>query len=138
MSIFAPRPLAENIPVLLGLVGVWNANFLGAASHAVLPYDQHLHRFPAYLQQADMESNGKSVGGDGEKVDHTTGPIIWGEPGTNGQHAFYQLIHQGTQLISADFLAACHSQTPLGDASRHPAGELPRSDRSARIRQDRR
>ncbi len=112
---FRKTPLAENIPVLLALVGVWNANFLGASSHAVLPYDQHLHRFPAYLQQADMESNGKSVGRDGVKVDHTTGPIIWGEPGTNGQHAFYQLIHQGTQLISADFLAACHSQTPLGD-----------------------
>jgi glucose-6-phosphate isomerase len=112
---FRKTPLAENIPVLLALIGVWNANFLGASSHAVLPYDQHLHRFPAYLQQADMESNGKSVGRDGEKVDHTTGPIIWGEPGTNGQHAFYQLIHQGTQLISADFLAACHSQTPLGD-----------------------
>ena len=112
---FRKTPLAESIPVLLALVGVWNANFLGASSHAVLPYDQHLHRFPAYLQQADMESNGKSVGRDGVKVDHTTGPIIWGEPGTNGQHAFYQLIHQGTQLISADFLTACHSQTPLGD-----------------------
>ena len=112
---FRNSPLPENIPVVLGLIGIWNHNFLGSASHAVLPYDQHLHRFPAYLQQADMESNGKSVRRDGAKVDYTTGPIIWGEPGTNGQHAFYQLIHQGTQLISADFLAACHSQTPLGD-----------------------
>jgi glucose-6-phosphate isomerase len=112
---FRDSPLARNIPVLLALAGIWNANFLGAASHAVLPYDQHLHRFPAYLQQADMESNGKSVRRDGAKADYTTGPIIWGEPGTNGQHAFYQLIHQGTQLISADFLAACASQTPLGD-----------------------
>jgi glucose-6-phosphate isomerase len=112
---FRDSPLPENIPVLLALVGIWNHNFLGAASHAVLPYDQHLHRFPAYLQQADMESNGKSVLRDGERVDYATGPVIWGEPGTNGQHAFYQLIHQGTELISADFLAAARSQTPLGD-----------------------
>jgi glucose-6-phosphate isomerase len=112
---FRAAPLAENIPVLMALAGIWNRNFLGAASHAVLPYDQHLHRFPAYLQQADMESNGKSVTRDSERVDHATGPIIWGEPGTNGQHAFYQLIHQGTELISADFIAAAQSQTPLGD-----------------------
>ncbi len=112
---FRERPLGENIPVLLGLVGIWNHNFLGAASHAVLPYDQHLSRFPAYLQQADMESNGKSVTRGGERVDYATGPIIWGEPGTNGQHAFYQLIHQGTELISADFIAAAQSQTPLGN-----------------------
>jgi glucose-6-phosphate isomerase len=111
---FRDAPLSQNLPVLLALVGIWNANFLGAKSHAVLPYDQHLHRFPAYLQQADMESNGKSVRRDGARADYTTGPIIWGEPGTNGQHAFYQLIHQGTQLISADFIAACASQTPLG------------------------
>jgi glucose-6-phosphate isomerase len=111
---FRNSPLEANIPVLLALVGIWNHNFLGGASHAVLPYDQHLHRFPAYLQQADMESNGKSIRRDGAKVDYATGPIIWGEPGTNGQHAFYQLIHQGTQLISADFLAACASQAPLG------------------------
>ena len=112
---FRTAPFEANLPVLLALVGLWNSNFLGAASHAVLPYDQHLHRFPAYLQQADMESNGKSVRRDGAKVDYATGPVIWGEPGTNGQHAFYQLIHQGTQLISADFLAACSSQTPLGE-----------------------
>jgi glucose-6-phosphate isomerase len=111
---FRTAPLAENMPVMLGLIGIWNRNFLGAASHAVLPYDQHLHRFPAYLQQADMESNGKSVGRDGLPVDHATGPILWGEPGTNGQHAFYQLIHQGTELIPADFIAAASSQTPLG------------------------
>jgi glucose-6-phosphate isomerase len=112
---FRNSPLERNIPVLLGLAGIWNHNFLGAASHAVLPYDQHLHRFPAYLQQGDMESNGKSVSRDGERVDYATGPIIWGEPGTNGQHAFYQLIHQGTELISSDFIAACLSETPLGD-----------------------
>ncbi len=111
---FRTAPLAENIPALLGLIGIWNHNFLGAASHAVLPYDQHLHRFPAYLQQADMESNGKSVRRDGERVDYATGPIVWGEPGTNGQHAFYQLIHQGTELVSSDFIAAAVSQTPLG------------------------
>jgi glucose-6-phosphate isomerase len=112
---FRAAPLAENIPVILGLIGIWNHNFLGAASHAVLPYDQHLARFPAYLQQADMESNGKSVRRDGERVDYATGPVIWGEPGTNGQHAFYQLIHQGTELISSDFIAAAQSQTPLGE-----------------------
>jgi glucose-6-phosphate isomerase len=111
---FRTAPLRENLPVLLGLIGIWNHNFLGASSHAVLPYDQHLHRFPAYLQQGDMESNGKSVRRDGERVDYATGPIIWGEPGTNGQHAFYQLIHQGTELVSSDFIAACASQTPLG------------------------
>jgi glucose-6-phosphate isomerase len=103
------------MPALLGLIGVWYRDFLGAASHAVLPYDQHLHRLAAYLQQGDMESNGKSVRRDGRRVDHATGPIIWGEPGTNGQHAFYQLIHQGTELVPADFLAAAQSQTPLGD-----------------------
>jgi glucose-6-phosphate isomerase len=112
---FSTAPLAENIPILLGLIGIWNHNFLGAASHAVLPYDQHLHRFPAYLQQGDMESNGKSVRRDGQRVDYATGPIIWGEPGTNGQHAFYQLIHQGTELISSDFIAAAVSQTPIGN-----------------------
>jgi glucose-6-phosphate isomerase len=112
---FRTSPLDKNIPVILGLIGIWNHNFLGAASHAVLPYDQHLHRLPAYLQQADMESNGKSVRRDGTRVDYATGPIIWGEAGTNGQHAFYQLIHQGTELISSDFLAAANSQTPLGN-----------------------
>ncbi|MCC2665215.1 MAG: glucose-6-phosphate isomerase, partial [Geminicoccaceae bacterium] len=112
---FRSAPLERNLPVILALLGVWYRNFLGAESHAVLPYDQHLHRLPAYLQQADMESNGKSVRRDGIPVDYATGPIIWGEPGTNGQHAFYQLVHQGTALIPADFLAAAESLTPLGD-----------------------
>jgi glucose-6-phosphate isomerase len=112
---FRSTPLDRNMPVILALLGVWYRNFFGAASHAVLPYDQHLHRLPAYLQQGDMESNGKTIRRDGVRVDYATGPIIWGEPGTNGQHAFYQLIHQGTELIPADFLAAANSQTPLGD-----------------------
>jgi glucose-6-phosphate isomerase len=112
---FRTTPLERNMPALLGLLGVWYRNFFGASSHAVLPYDQHLHRLPAYLQQGDMESSGKTIRRDGERVDYDTGPIIWGEPGTNGQHAFYQLIHQGTELIPADFLAAAISQTPLGD-----------------------
>ncbi len=112
---FRIAPLERNMPTLLALIGVWYRNFFGASSHAVLPYDQHLHRLPAYLQQGDMESNGKTIRKDGQRVDYATGPIIWGEPGTNGQHAFYQLIHQGTELIPADFLAAAISQTPLGD-----------------------
>jgi glucose-6-phosphate isomerase len=112
---FRTAPLEHNLPVVLALLGVWYRNFLGASTLALLPYDQHLHRFPAYLQQGDMESNGKFVRRDGERVDYATGPVIWGEPGTNGQHAFYQLIHQGTELIPADFLAAAQSQTPLGD-----------------------
>jgi glucose-6-phosphate isomerase len=112
---FRTAPLEKNMPVLLALIGVWYRNFFGACSHAVLPYDQHLHRLPAYLQQGDMESNGKTIRKDGQRVDYATGPIIWGEPGTNGQHAFYQLIHQGTELIPADFLAAAASQTPLGN-----------------------
>ncbi len=111
---FRTAPLAVNLPVLLGLIGVWNANFLGASSHAVLPYDQYLHRLPAYLQQADMESNGKGVRADGQEVGCDTGPILFGEPGTNGQHAFYQLIHQGTRMVPCDFLVAAHSMNPLG------------------------
>ncbi|RPF28372.1 glucose-6-phosphate isomerase [Georgenia muralis] len=101
---FRTTPLERNVPALLGLIGIWYRNFLGAATHAVLPYNQHLARFPAYLQQLDMESNGKSVTVDGEPVRVETGPVVWGEPGTNGQHAFYQLIHQGTQLVPADLL----------------------------------
>ena len=112
---FRTTPLDRNMPVILALLGVWYRNFWGASSHAVLPYDQHLHRLPAYLQQGDMESNGKAIRRDGTRVDYETGPIIWGEPGTNGQHAFYQLIHQGTELIPADFLAAVQSQAPIGD-----------------------
>ncbi len=112
---FRSAPLRQNMPVMLALVGVWNRNFMGAASHAVLPYDQHLHRLPAYLQQADMESNGKRVGKDGASVSCATGPVIFGEPGTNGQHAFYQLLHQGTDLVSADFIAPAISQHETGD-----------------------
>jgi glucose-6-phosphate isomerase len=111
---FRTAPLEENLPVVLALLGVWYNNFFGADSHAILPYDQYLHRFPAYLQQGDMESNGKSVTRTGTRVDYSTGPILWGEPGTNGQHAFYQLIHQGTKLVPADFIAAAESQNPLG------------------------
>ena len=111
---FRTAPLDQNIPVLMGLLGIWYNNFFGAESHAVLPYDQYLSRFPAYFQQGDMESNGKYVTRQGEQVDYSTGPVIWGEPGTNGQHAFYQLIHQGTKLIPCDFLAPAQSLNPLG------------------------
>jgi glucose-6-phosphate isomerase len=102
---FRTTPIEQNVPALLGLLNVWYNNFLGAQTHAVLPYSQYLHRFPAYLQQLTMESNGKSVRADGAPVEYQTGEIFWGEPGTNGQHAFYQLIHQGTKLIPADFIA---------------------------------
>jgi glucose-6-phosphate isomerase len=112
---FRTTPLDQNIPVILALVGIWNTNFLGANSEAILPYDQYLHRFAAYFQQGNMESNGKYVGRDGKKVNYPTGPIIWGEPGTNGQHAFYQLIHQGTHLIPCDFIAPARSHNPIGD-----------------------
>jgi glucose-6-phosphate isomerase len=112
---FRTAPFAENVPVLMGLLGVWYNNFFAADSHAILPYDQYLHRFPAYLQQGDMESNGKNVTVDGEAIDYSTGPIIWGEPGTNGQHAFYQLLHQGSKLVPCDFIAAVESQNPLGN-----------------------
>ena len=112
---FRTAPFARNMPVILGLLGVWYGDFLGADSHAVLPYDQHLRRFPAYLQQLDMESNGKGVDLDGRPVDYPTGPIVWGEPGTNGQHAFFQLIHQGTKLIPCDFIGFCRSLNPLGE-----------------------
>ncbi len=105
----------KNLPVILALLGVWYNNFFNAESHAILPYDQYLHRFPAYFQQGDMESNGKYISREGEKVDYSTGPIIWGEPGTNGQHAFYQLIHQGTKLIPADFIAPIESHNKIGD-----------------------
>ncbi len=112
---FAQAPLERNLPVILGLLGIWYNNFFGAATHAVLPYDQYLCRLSAYLQQADMESNGKSVDQQGRPVDWQTGPVIWGEPGTNGQHAFYQLIHQGTKLIPADFIGFTRSHNPVGD-----------------------
>ncbi len=112
---FRETEFEKNIPVMLALVGIWNTNFLGANSEAILPYDQYLHRFAAYFQQGNMESNGKYVSRDGEKVDYSTGPIIWGEPGTNGQHAFYQLIHQGTHIIPCDFIAPAQSHNPIGD-----------------------
>jgi glucose-6-phosphate isomerase len=110
---FRTAPLDRNLPVILGLLGIWYGNFLGAESYAILPYDQYLGRLPAYLQQLDMESNGKRVDLDGRPVDYQTGPIIWGQPGTNGQHAFYQLIHQGTKLVPCDFIGFCRSLNPL-------------------------
>ncbi|MBO4644255.1 MAG: glucose-6-phosphate isomerase [Alphaproteobacteria bacterium] len=115
---FKNAPLDKNIPVILGLLGVWYHNFFGAEAYAVLPYDQYLHRLPAYLQQADMESNGKGVTKDGKPVSYTTGPILFGEPGTNGQHSFYQLIHQGTHLIPCDFIVPAISLNETGD--HHP------------------
>ena len=115
---FIETPLEENIPVLMAMLGVWYRNFFGAATKAVLPYDQYLRRFPAYLQQGDMESNGKSVDRDGQKVGYRTGAVIWGEPGTNGQHAFYQLIHQGTELVPCDFIGVINTHNPIGDHHR--------------------
>ncbi len=112
---FKTAPLEENIPVVLALIGLWYGNFFGAETEAILPYDQYLHRFAAYFQQGNMESNGKYVGRDGKPVNYQTGPVIWGEPGTNGQHAFYQLIHQGTKLIPCDFIAPAQSHNPIGD-----------------------
>jgi glucose-6-phosphate isomerase len=112
---FQSAPLAENLPVLMGMIGVWYNDFWGAETHAILPYDQYMHRFPAYFQQGDMESNGKSVDRKGNRItDYSTGPIIWGEPGTNGQHAFYQLIHQGTRIIPCDFIAPVETHNHLG------------------------
>jgi glucose-6-phosphate isomerase len=112
---FRSTSFEHNIPVIMALLGIWYNNFLGAQSHAILPYDQYLAHFPAYFQQADMESNGKSITRQGEWLNYSTGPVIWGQPGTNGQHAFYQLIHQGTKLIPCDFLAAANSHNPLGE-----------------------
>jgi len=112
---FRTTALEKNLPVTLALLGVWYNNFFGAETHAILPYDQYLSRFPAYFQQGDMESNGKRVTRDGKAIDYQTGPVIWGEPGTNGQHAFYQLLHQGTKLVPADFLAAIDTHTPIGE-----------------------
>ncbi|WP_099364976.1 glucose-6-phosphate isomerase [Sphingobacterium sp. 1.A.4] len=112
---FRNREFEGNIPVIMALLGIWYNNFYDAESHAILPYDQYLHRFAAYFQQGDMESNGKYIDRNGNRVDYQTGPIIWGEPGTNGQHAFYQLIHQGTKMIPCDFIAAAISHNPLGN-----------------------
>lgn len=124
---FQKTPLEKNIPVILALLGIWYNNFFGASTHAILPYDQYLSRFPAYFQQVkvqlnkgDMESNGKSTSRDNLPInDYETGPIIWGEPGTNGQHAFYQLIHQGTKLIPCDFLAPVDSLNPISNNKHH-------------------
>lgn len=115
---FRTTPFAQNIPVIMALLGIWYNNFLGAETHAILPYDQSLQYFADYFQQGDMESNGKSVTKAGQWVDYSTGPVIWGQPGTNGQHAFYQLIHQGTKLIPCDFLAPAQSHNPLGEHHR--------------------
>ena len=115
---FRNTPVEKNLPVIMGLLGIWYGDFFDAQSHAVLPYDQYLHRFPAYLQQLDMESNGKRVRRDKKIVDYSTGPVLWGEPGTNGQHSFYQLIHHGTKIIPADFLAPAQSHNPISD--HHP------------------
>lgn len=112
---FQETPLEQNMPVILGMLGVWYTNFFGAASNAILPYDQYLQHFPTYLQQLEMESNGKRVDRSGNMVDYSTGMVIWGEPGTNGQHSFYQLIHQGTRMIPADFLAPVNSHNPTGE-----------------------
>ncbi|MFN5438960.1 MAG: glucose-6-phosphate isomerase [Bacteroidota bacterium] len=115
---FSQLPFEKNIPVIMALLGIWYVNFFGAQSEAILPYDQYLHRFAAYFQQGNMESNGKSVDRNGNRLQYSSGPVIWGEPGTNGQHAFYQLIHQGTLLIPCDFIAPAQSHNPLGD--HHP------------------
>ena len=115
---FKNQPLEENIPVKMALIGLWYVNFFGVHSEAILPYDQYLHRFAAYFQQGNMESNGKYVDRNGNPLTYASGPVIWGEPGTNGQHAFYQLIHQGTLLIPCDFIAPAISHNPIGD--HHP------------------
>ena len=112
---YQTAPFEENIPVVLALLGIWYNNFFKSETHCILPYDQYMHRFAAYFQQGDMESNGKYIKKNGEKVTYSTGPIVWGEPGTNGQHAFFQLIHQGTKLIPCDFIAPVNSQNPIGD-----------------------
>ena len=135
---FLEAPFERNLPVLMGLVALWNNNFLGAPTVAVLPYEQYLKRFPAYLQQLTMESNGKRVREDGHPVGCDTGPIYWGEPGTNGQHSFYQLIHQGTRLIPCDFIAFVNVPQSSASAARHADRECFRASGGARIRQDRR
>lgn len=121
---FKTTPLEQNLPAILALIGIWYGNFYGASSEAILPYDQYLHRFAAYFQQGNMESNGKSVTKDGLAVNYKTGPVIWGEPGTNGQHAFYQLLHQGTQLIPCDFIGFARSLNPLGEHHRKLTANL--------------
>jgi glucose-6-phosphate isomerase len=112
---FASAPLEANMPVILALLNVWYCDFFGAQSRAVLPYDQYLHRFPAYLQQLEMESNGKRVTNNGDVVHYATAPVVWGEPGTNGQHAFFQMLHQGTALVPADFIVPAETHNPMGE-----------------------
>ncbi len=133
---FRKTPFEQNIPVIMGVLGVWYNNFFGAQSHAILPYDQYLMHFPAYFQQGDMESNGKSVTREGEWVDYSTGPVIWGQPGTNGQHAFYQLIHQGTQADSMRLPGCGQQSESAGRPPRDPAVQLPGPDRGADEGQD--
>jgi glucose-6-phosphate isomerase len=127
---FRSAPLEQNIPAILALLGVWYVNFFGAQTHAILPYDQYLHRFPAYFQQGDMESNGKRVDKEGRVVLWDTGPVVWGEPGTNGQHAFYQLIHQGTRLIPCDFIATVKTHNPLPELRGPAPGRAEAAGRS--------
>ncbi len=131
---FRTTPFATNLPVLMGLLSVWNNDFFGAETVAVLPYEQYLKRFPAYLQQLTMESNGKHVTLDGKKVNYQTGPVYWGEPGTNGQHSFYQLIHQGHAADSVRFHRVWSCAHAAGAASRHSAGECFRAGRGAGFR----
>ena len=133
---FRSTPFERNLPVLMGLLAVWYNNFFGAQTVAVLPYEQYLKRFPAYLQQLTMESNGKHVTLEGTPVDYDTGPIYWGEPGTNGQHSFYQLIHQGTRLIPCDFIGFAKAAESARPAPRHAAGECLRADRGSGFRQN--
>ena len=133
---FRTTPFADNLPVLMGLLSIWYNNFFDASTVAVLPYEQYLKRFPAYLQQLTMESNGKHVTLDGIKTGYQTGPVYWGEPGTNGQHSFYQLIHQGTRLIPCDFIAFLQPLNPLGRHHRDVAGQRLRPDRSAGFRKN--
>ena len=133
---FRTTPFERNLPVLMGLLAIWYNDFFGAQTVAVLPYEQYLKRFPAYLQQLTMESNGKHVTLEGAEVDYPTGPIYWGEPGTNGQHSFYQLIHQGTRLIPCDFIAFGQALNPLGPPPRHAPGQCVRAERGAGVRQD--
>jgi glucose-6-phosphate isomerase len=116
---FLTAPLESNIPIIMAVLGIWYRNFFGSESYALLPYDQYLHRFAAYFQQGDMESNGKYVSKAGQRVNYATGPIVWGEPGTNGQHAFYQLLHQGTQLVPCDFIAPAQSHNPIRNGLHH-------------------
>ena len=133
---FRTAPFAHNLPVVMGLLGIWYSNFFGAETVAVLPYEQYLKRFPAYLQQLTMESNGKHVTLSGKPVSYKTGPIYWGEPGTNGQHSFYQLLHQGTRLIPCDFIAFAEPLNPLGEQHELLLANVLAQARGARVRQD--